>query len=184
MPKRAIRQQSLGRRLRLDDAELRHLSEAAQRRLLGQEIYASAGLVAIYSPIQNEVATDLVAQAAWRSGRELAYPRVTGEQLEFCLVSEVDQLLPGKFGVLEPSGTEVVATELIDLLLVPGVAFDLRGHRLGYGKGFYDRLLTGPGRPRLAIGFAFEIQVWPALPRQSHDQTLDQLITEKTIRRF
>jgi len=140
--------------------------------------------VALYSPVQNEVGTEMVAAAVMSAGKVLAYPRVVGRHLEFVRIADPALLCPGTFNVPEPCSGQVVPPEDIDLCVVPGVAFDLDGHRLGYGKGFYDRFLSQLSNSAVRIGFAYDFQVVESLPVQSHDQRLSMLITEKRILRF
>lgn len=184
MLKNGIRNRSLCLRRQLGRQRRQLLSERAQRRLLQEPEFLAAGSIALYSPIRQEVATGLIAQAAWLSGKRVAYPEVVGETLEFGIVDTPMGLRSGHWGVLEPIGCERISTAEIDLLLVPGLAFDLRGHRLGYGKGFYDRLLASLERPRLAFGFSFECQVLNDLPVFPTDQPINALITDEQTRWF
>ncbi|MDH3999570.1 MAG: 5-formyltetrahydrofolate cyclo-ligase, partial [Desulfuromonadales bacterium] len=85
------------------------------------------------------------------------------------------------FGVLEPRGSDVVSLEDISVMVVPGIAFDLSGHRLGYGRGFYDRVLHSASTLTATVGFAYDFQVVPMLPSQPHDQPLSHLVTESRI---
>ena len=183
MPKTPIRQSILNRRRALAADMCLALSLQAQERLLASAEFDSAACVALYSPIANEVFTEEIFSAALRLGKRIVYPRVRGSQLEFCEVTDRQALSPGMLGVLEPQEGRPVAPERIDLVVVPGVAFDLFGHRLGYGKGFYDRTFGARTRGLLA-GFAFELQVVEQLPKEDHDVRLDLLITEARVIHF
>jgi 5-formyltetrahydrofolate cyclo-ligase len=184
MPKDAIRSRLLEQRRQLTAERHRADSLAVQQQLLLAAEFVAARRIALYSPIQKEVATDLLRSVAFASGKELAYPRVRAEQLEFVAVRPNDELVRGAFGVAEPAGSRLVPLSDIDLLVVPGVAFDRRGHRLGYGKGYYDRALAGgAGRP-LTVGLGFVFQQVDLLPNQKHDVQLQLLVTEHGISRF
>jgi 5-formyltetrahydrofolate cyclo-ligase len=115
-------------------------------------------------------------------GCHIAYPRVTakGHPLEFHSVPDGEVLAPGAFGIHEPLNSWPGARP--DILLVPLLAFDGSGHRLGYGGGFYDRTLALLNVP--AIGIAYAGQEAASLPRDGHDRTLDMVLTEQGIRRF
>lgn len=181
MPKTSIRQTILNRRRSLA-AEICFASSLhIQERLLDMPEFVAAECVALYSPIANEVFTEAVFQEAVGLAKCVVYPRMRGAELEFVQVGDRRELGPGAFGVLEPKGKNSVPLTAVDLVVVPGVAFDLHGHRLGYGKGFYDRAFgVGSGRP-LLVGFGFELQVVDQLPREGHDVRLDLLITESRV---
>lgn len=115
-------------------------------------------------------------------GCHIAYPRVAGKglPLEFHRVPDGEVMAPGAFGIHEPLDSWPRATP--NLLLVPLLAFDASGRRLGYGGGFYDRTLALLNVP--AIGIAYAGQEAASLPQQAHDRTLDMVLTEQGIRRF
>ncbi|MCD6580613.1 MAG: 5-formyltetrahydrofolate cyclo-ligase [Desulfuromusa sp.] len=178
MGKKIIRKQFLDCRKQLDLSTYSRLSEQAQRQLIGSEGFIRAKTLALYSPINNEVATKQIFIAARELGKQVFYPRVAGEDLEFIKVYAVNELQPGAFGVAEPGTGEKIPFVELDLIVVPGVAFDLRGHRLGYGRGFYDRQLTGRSAGAVAVGLCFETQLCDRLPTEAHDQALDCIATE------
>lgn len=115
-------------------------------------------------------------------GAHVAFPRVAGRDrpLEYHRVPDGEVLAPGAFGIHEPLASWPSVTP--HLLLVPLLAFDARGHRLGYGGGFYDRTLEKLAVP--AIGIAFAGQEVGSLPDQPHDRRLDAILTEQGLRRF
>ncbi len=115
-------------------------------------------------------------------GFPIAFPRVTGKDrpLEFHRMPDGEMLVPGTFGIHEPLDHWPRVTP--DVLLVPLLAFDARGHRLGYGGGFYDRTLAALKVP--AIGIAYAGQETDSIPHETHDRTLDMVLTEQGIRRF
>jgi 5-formyltetrahydrofolate cyclo-ligase len=115
------------------------------------------------------------------SGKTLVYPRVEHGGLVFVPMTDPDLLRPGSFDVPEPCHGQVIAPEEIDLFVVPGVAFDLVGHRLGYGRGFYDRALGQCPAKTVKVGFSYDFQVVDALPVRPHDQRLTVLITETRL---
>jgi 5-formyltetrahydrofolate cyclo-ligase len=184
MPKRPLREKLLAARRHCSAETCLRLSGLIQVRLLAGEAYQRAHCVGLYSPFLNEVQTELVARRCLADRKRLVYPRVAGMTLQFVEVSGPEELVPGTYGIPEPSGQRLIALEEIDLLVVPGVAFDLVGHRLGYGKGYYDRTLAvcKPGLER--VGFAYEFQVVEQLPAAAHDCRLTQLVTEQRLLRF
>lgn len=181
MPKVSLRDRLLKQRQSLSADICLQLSLRAQDNLSRTPEFRSASVVALYSPIRNEVFTEKLFEASRPSGKGVVYPRMRGDHLDFIVVNELAELLPGPLGVLEPSGDRRVSVEEIDLMVLPGVGFDREGHRLGYGRGFYDRLLAdNRNRPRLA-GLAYEQQVVERLPRDPHDVCLDMLVTEMHV---
>jgi 5-formyltetrahydrofolate cyclo-ligase len=178
MPKKSIRTEVLARRRHLAAETCLQWSLLVQERLLESSEFLNATAVALYSPVQNEVFTELIFNQALAQGKLVTYPRVRGNELEFIQVAETAELKPGTFGVLEPTGERVVSSACLDLVVVPGVAFDLGGHRLGYGKGFYDRCLHGKRRPGFLAGLCFELQMVDNLPAEAHDVRMDMVMTE------
>jgi 5-formyltetrahydrofolate cyclo-ligase len=143
-------------------------------------------VVAGYSPIASEADPTALMETLAAKGHVLALPRIAAAEasLEFRRWQDSDVLEPGAFGILEPpmSAEPVMPS----VLLVPLLAFDADGYRLGYGGGFYDRTLADL-RARgevLAIGIAFSGQEVDALPHDDHDQRLDAVVTERGMRRM
>ena len=116
-------------------------------------------------------------------GKSFAYPRVTEGRLDLYRVDSMYDLLPGAFGVREPSAdsAHAVSPDTLDLILVPAVAFTNRGARLGRGGGFYDRLLASLPAHTCKIGVCFDSQILPDLPIEPHDQHVDFIATESGL---
>ncbi|OQY19727.1 MAG: 5-formyltetrahydrofolate cyclo-ligase [Desulfobacteraceae bacterium 4572_35.1] len=190
MPKQRIRQSQLSVRGDLSPEKRALLSKRAQQRMTGQQFFADAQVVALYSPIRGEVDTSLLLSAAMVTGKRVVFPRViansgNGSQcMEFVEIEVEQGLQLGAFGVLEPQGTTVVGVAEIDLVVVPGVAFDRSGHRLGYGKGYYDRAMHVRSQGCVLAGLAYAFQVAQSLPSERHDLVLDWLITDRETLSF
>ena len=184
MPKRPIRTQLLAQRRHCSAEDCLRLSLLIQSRFLDSSAYRQAGCIGLYSPMLNEVQTELLARRCLADGKRLSYPRVKGAGLEFVAVSGLGDLAPGSYGIPEPTGEHLVPYPELELLVVPGVAFDLSGHRLGYGKGYYDRALALCGPVLERVGFAYEFQVVAQLPADPHDCRLTRLVTEQRILHF
>ncbi len=179
MPKRSIRTDLLARRKHLAAETCLSHSLQIQQCLLQTVEFQSAAAIALYNSVLNEVFTEQLFRAAYAAGKLISYPRVRGAGLEFVRVAEVTDLAPGSFGVLEPTGDQLLSSADLDLVVVPGVGFDRQGGRLGFGKGFYDRGLHGSQRPGCLVGLCFELQLLERLPAESHDVHMDIIITEK-----
>lgn len=178
MDKSAIRASMLQRRSTLLPDQAARLSHFAQQRLLATEFFATTSRLALYSPVRNETATNNIFDEACRQGKQVYYPRVTGESLEFVQINGLAQLVVGSFGVLEPADNLEVGRQEPELILIPGVAFDRQGHRLGYGRGFYDRYLARCSGQVVRVGFSYSFQLCDSLPISAHDQALDVLVTD------
>ena len=185
MPKRSLRSSMLQQRRQLSEAEVLHRSFVVQRRLLCLDLFRRAQTVALYSPVHNEVSTLHLMRDALADRRSVVMPQVAGDDLVFRRVLSLDDLAPGRFGILEPRpDTATVPLAELELIVLPGVAFDRRGHRLGYGKGYYDRALLAAGNSCRRVGLAYDFQLVDRLPTFDHDMQLDLLLTETEVLEF
>jgi 5-formyltetrahydrofolate cyclo-ligase len=184
MPKRSIRSRYLAERKSRPSAVCLAASRDIQRRFLLTTLFRDAGCLALYSAIHNEVLTDRVAERALADGKCLAYPRTRGDRLEFVRARAQADMAVGKFGVLEPLDGEVLSAAQLDLVVVPGIVFDRSGHRLGYGRGFYDRALALCREDCVTVGFAYDFQLVAELQVAQHDQRLSALVTESCFMNF
>ncbi len=175
--KRELRRALLARRDGLDVADRRRWSQLIVDRVLTDAFVAGANTVASYVSFGSEVDTGGINSSLSADGR-LVVPRVRGLELDFVPVDGTTEFTISDLGVSEPTGPPVdLAT--IDVILVPGVAFDREGIRLGYGGGFYDRLLAELDRPTLGLCFA-DLHV-DELPREPHDQPVDVVVTNGSV---
>ncbi len=180
--KDSLRKRLLERRKRLSFEEVHRLSSAIQRRFLDIDLFVSAQRIALYASFQNEVLTDTIFSEAKKTCKEVFYPRVTrdnGAGLSFYRVDTLDELCPGSYTILEPPPDGIrVDPEDFDLIVVPGVGFDTAGGRLGYGKGYYDRILRCVRCPAVALAFDFQVLDEP-IPLEDHDIRVDAIVTER-----
>jgi 5-formyltetrahydrofolate cyclo-ligase len=161
-------------------------SAAARERIAALRCWRDARTVGLFAAIRGEVDLLPIVADALSRGKRVAFPRAdrAAGTLAFHAVDSAGDLRPGAFGVPEPQPDPAsrVACADIDLLFVPGVAFDASGRRLGFGGGYYDRLLASM-RPEaaaatLALGLTFECQVFPEVPVEPSDQRVNALVTE------
>jgi 5-formyltetrahydrofolate cyclo-ligase len=161
-------------------------SQGVWERVAALSCYQQARIVLGYMAFDHEVLTDGLLQQAIASGKQIVLPRVQADRQQLALYAIADlerDVAPGYRGILEPKPqrTQAMAPEAFDLALVPGVAFDLSGGRLGFGAGFYDRLLRRLPRHIPTVGMAFDCQVIPRLPSQPHDVMLEVIVTESRV---
>ena len=162
------------------EADRRRKSEAIRRKLVRLAAYRRATTVACYVSLPYEVETHQLIQDMLMTGKRVAVPYVRGRQLTWCeLRDPAHDLRPGAFGVLEPrpSIRRVVRTEELDVIVVPGVAFDRHGHRLGHGHGYFDRFLDTLPADIPIIGLCFDFQLVATLPHEPHDHPVDAVLT-------
>lgn len=180
--KEDLRQRMLARRRAVSDADVMLASARAAAAVIALPAFAQARVVALYAPQYGE--RELETAVLWSALRErdvtVAYPRVVtrGAPLRFHAVDDDTRLQAGKLGIPQPPAhLPEVALATFDLIVVPGVAFDARGGRLGHGAGYYDLTLAAAPRA-LRVGFAHEFQVVDEVPANAADQPVDVIVTE------
>jgi 5-formyltetrahydrofolate cyclo-ligase len=181
--KNSLRTAALAQRDLLSRAESLSRSRSIQAQALQFPPYLIHGSVAIYSPIQNEVETAEIRDHALATGKRVFYPRYAAENaLELVEIGSITELNIGRFGILEPTGDSRLSRQNQEELVVfvPGVAFDLRGNRLGRGKGWYDRLIKKLGQATF-VALAYDFQIVDEVPAEEWDQRVHYLITERRI---
>lgn len=183
--KQQIRREAEARRTALADRE--GPSRRIHQRLAGLDEYLHAGTVMCYVSFRAEVHTRPIIEGAWAAGKRVVVPYCVGRTLDLFRLTRFDELAESTFGLLEPHpqlrpdpGRRVEPADL-DLIVVPGLAFDRQGGRLGHGKGYYDRLLasTRPDARRVAV--AFECQLVDRVPQLEHDVPMDKVVTEQAV---
>ncbi|HEY7529699.1 MAG TPA: 5-formyltetrahydrofolate cyclo-ligase [Gemmatimonadota bacterium] len=181
--KAALRGEAAARRKALRPEEVDLRSAVIQEALLALEEYRAARVVHAYVGVKgNEVRTDRVLLETLRSGRRLALPRVAGQDLAHHEVRALSELRAAAFGLLEPAAdAPAVGTDELDLVIVPGLAFDRRGNRLGLGRGYYDRFLAGVRAPRVAL--LYSTQLVERVPAGPRDVAVDLLVTDAGVLR-
>lgn len=163
------------------------ISAAVAEHITSSEHYRSAQVVGVYLAFGHELDLAHVIAAARLDGKVVAAPRAADDPEPHLTLHELrpgSALAKHRLGQNEPTpDAPLVPPERVDLLLVPGLAFDERGHRLGYGLGYYDRLLPRLRAGALTVGVAQSALVVPALPTGAHDATVAFLVTETGLRR-
>ena len=160
----------------LEEVDKIAASEAVFSRLESNAAFQLAEKVLLYHSLPDELGTHRFLNR-WKDRKQFFLPRVNGVHLEL-LPYEESRLEIGSFHIEEPTGNEVHEVDEMEVIVVPGVAFDRKGRRLGRGKGFYDRLLkTAKG---LKVGVGYEFQLVDELPAEEHDVPMDIVITEHT----
>jgi 5-formyltetrahydrofolate cyclo-ligase len=168
----------LEKRNRLEGSEIVKRSKRIQEFVINSKEFQPVKVVGAYFAFGSEVKTDLIIERARILGKKIALPSVEEDKITFYELSSSKYLIRGRFGIMEPVPYKRVSK--IDLLVVPGIAFDKKGYRLGYGKGYYDRLLSG--KRTFSIGLAYSFQLLENLPHDRYDKRLDAIASEDGIR--
>ena len=172
------------RRRSLFSAEVTEKSRLILERLLGVAPFLHAQTIVLYSADENEVQTEAIWHEAVRQNKAVYYPRITTDKtnLEFVRRLSGHQLVPGTFGILIPPGNDLLASvSETDVVLTPGVGFDHYGHRLGRGRGYYDRAFRGVLAGALRIALAYESQLVSAIPMAADDEPVHVIVTEMRL---
>ncbi len=182
--KARIRETVLEQRLAISDDVRREADAAMMRRFLSLATFRFADVILLYAPIKGEPDVLLICDEARKAGKRLAFPRCHPESctMTYGIVSSPDELVSGTYGILEPPESAeryLPSLEKHDICLVPAVCFDRTGYRIGYGKGYYDRFLSGFGGT--TIGFIMHRFLSDSLPRGRYDKAVDLIITEKGV---
>ena len=136
------------------------------------EAYRNAKTIYGYLPYNQEVRTVPMLQRALEDGKQVAVPKVFGDEMRFIYLTDLSAVAPGYAGIPEPVADGPVAEDPHALVLMPGLAFDRQGHRIGYGGGFYDQFLAKePEHPTLAL--CYDFQLFETLQTEEHDIPVD-----------
>ncbi|WP_245872069.1 5-formyltetrahydrofolate cyclo-ligase [Dysgonomonas massiliensis] len=174
--KKLIRKQIKEAKMRYTSLELERLSSVIMSRLETHPAFVKAKRILIYNNMPDEVATmDLVHR--WMNEKEFYLPVVVGNEMVFRRYEGTQALIVSDYGIEEPLGADFTDFDSVDLIVVPGLAFDKDGHRLGRGKGFYDRFLPKVSKA-VKIGVCFDFQLVESVPLSAEDIDMDIIISD------
>jgi 5-formyltetrahydrofolate cyclo-ligase len=182
--KRQLRTALRAQRKGLSPAEVTAKSRLIIERLFAVPLFLQAPILVLYNADENEVVTEAIWREALKQGKSVYYPRITvdRENLEFVRRHPEDILISGTFGILIPPGNDLLSNlQPTDVVLTPGVGFDLRGHRLGRGKGYYDRAFRGVLAGAMRVALAYELQIVAEIPTGPDDERVQWIITEERL---
>lgn len=183
--KNAIRKQAHENRKNQPDKD--GVSVRIVERFMDLPEYHAAQTVMFYVDVRDEVRTRQALPAALASGKRIVVPYCVDGELELFWLENMDELELGMYRILEPKAElrDVAAKRLqptdLDLIMVPGVAFDRNGGRTGHGKGYYDKLLQHARMNTPLIALSFECQLFEEIPAESHDIYMDKVVTESAV---
>lgn len=179
--KSIIRKSLLAKRREMLPSEVETKSAQILANLMASDLLDNAEVVMCYMDFRNEVQTESMIEYLWSLNKTVVLPKVNPHtnQLDLFEISGFRDMIQSKMGISEPADhlPSVHPTD-VDLILAPGVAYDMKGFRMGYGGGFYDRLLPQVRPDCVIIGLAFELQVVDELPIEDYDEPVNGILTE------
>ncbi len=175
MDKKELRRSIRERKRAMTEDEIVSRSEKLGALFAASEAYKSAKTIYGYLPYNQEVRTVPMLEQALKDGKRVAVPKCYGDEMKFIFMDDLSKVEKGYANIPEPIADEPVADDETALVLMPGLAFDPQGHRIGYGGGFYDKFLSRePNHPTLALCYAF--QMLPELETEEHDIPVDTVL--------
>ena len=175
MDKKELRRTIRERKRAMTEAEIVARSEKLGQLFVQSEAYKAAKTIYGYLPYNQAVRTVPMLEQALKDGKKVAVPKVYGDEMKFLYLDDLTKVSKGYAGIPEPIADGPVADDETALVLMPGLAFDPQGHRVGYGGGFYDKFLAAePNHPTLAL--CYEFQLLPELDTEEHDIPVDTVL--------
>ena len=172
MDKKALRQKIREQKRALTPEVIEESSRKLGELFLASELYRNAKTIYGYLPYNQEVRTAPMLEQALADGKRVAVPKIYGDEMKFIYLTDLTQVEKGYSGIPEPIFDDPVGDDPTALMLMPGLAFDKDGHRIGYGGGFYDKFLAAePNHPTIAL--CYEFQMVENLPTEEYDIPVD-----------
>ncbi len=173
MDKRNLRKHVRGLKQQYSSHQLSEWSQQLIGQLKAHPWFREATNVMLFANLPDEPDTRPLLLS---KEKNLFLPVVIGDDLEIRRYVSDDRMREGEFGIMEPLGEALTDLSILDLVVVPGVAFDKAGHRLGRGRGYYDRLFARPDMHAKRLGYAYPFQIFPAVPSEPHDALMDEVL--------
>ncbi len=176
-----VRKSIKAQRKEMSAAQVKEKSQKISKLFLDSSIYQAAKQLMIYMPLGNEVDTEVIVQSAFTDGKQLLFPVTDAESGELTpyYADENTEFKKGAFSVNEPQSERKADIKKIDVVVVPGIAFDRKGNRVGFGKGCYDKFLSKTDAVR--VGICYDFQLCEAIETNENDVKMDFLITENEL---
>lgn len=189
--KKELRKEILARRNALSKEERCEKSKVIAKQVIALEEFHRSNKILLYAPIKSEVETQNIYQEAKRRGKDIYYPRVLGDRMEFYLVDDTTEFDTSRFGICEPIPESNIAFEPSEedeiFVLMPGAVFDIEGNRIGYGGGYYDKYLQRlesvvpvPNIYKVAVAYECQIVEAGLIGNEPHDRKVDGVVTEES----
>ena len=175
MDKKELRAMIRAQKRAMTEQEIESKSQRLTELFLATDAYRQAKTIYGYLPYNQEVRTEALLEQALRDGKRVAVPKCYGDEMRFIYLDDLSKVEKGYCGIPEPVDDEPLGDDPTALVLMPGLAFDKEGHRIGYGGGFYDKfLMQEPEHPTLAL--CYDFQMLPELHTEEFDIPVDRVI--------
>ncbi|ADO84352.1 5-formyltetrahydrofolate cyclo-ligase [Ilyobacter polytropus] len=179
--KTEMRKILLDKRDQLSSAQKENLDKQILSNFTKSIFYKNAETIFIFVSFGSEVNTHIIIEQAINDGKNVCVPKINSKDkvMEVFKIESMDELKEGYYGILEPSEEKSkAAAEELDLVVVPGVGFDINGYRVGYGGGFYDKFFDGIDKEVSKVALGYNVQMVDEVPTEKHDKRISGLITE------
>ena len=175
MDKTALRKEIREKKRAMTEQQIADASRRLGELFIASDAYKNAKTIYGYLPYNQEVRTVPMLEQAIKDGKRVAVPKVYGDEMKFIYITDLSAVSKGYAGIPEPVADQPVADDPTALVLMPGLAFDPQGHRIGYGGGFYDKFLAAePDHPTLAL--CYDFQMLPKLETEEFDIPVDTVL--------
>ncbi|KMT23093.1 5-formyltetrahydrofolate cyclo-ligase [Clostridium cylindrosporum] len=179
--KKELRKELIKNRTSMENVEVEKLSALINSYIMEWDKYKEAKAIMSYYSFRNEVLTDELINHSFDEGKTVVLPKSIkeGSKILPCIIKSLSELKKENYGIMEPPTDNLLDRDELDIVFVPGVGFDKRGFRIGYGAGYYDRFLND--YKGIKVGVCFELQMVEYAYNDEHDIAMDYIITEKGI---
>lgn len=179
--KKLLRAEIIKKRQNMTEMEFKKYSFEVFNNIINWQLFKDKNNLMFYYSFRNEVDTLEIIEECFRCGKNVFLPKTIKETTTIlpCKIDSILDLEKGEYGIMEPPQRKIFPKNDIDIVFVPGVAFDRKGYRIGYGAGYYDRFLRD--YKGIKVGICFEFQVMENVFQEEHDVSMDYLITERGI---
>lgn len=178
MDKKAFRAEIKAKKRAMTVEEIESASQRLTEKFLATDAYKNARSIYAYLPYNQEIRTWNLVRQAFADGKRVAVPKCYDDVMKFLWIENLDRIAPGAFKIPEPIDDEPEADDGSALILMPGLAFDPQGHRLGYGGGFYDKYLADHPDHTL-VALCYDFQMFDHIETEAHDIPVDLVIADK-----
>jgi len=177
MDKKAFRREISAKKRAMTQEEIVQASARLAEKLYASDLYKNSQSIYAYLSYNQEVRTNPIINRALMDGKRVAVPKVFGDDMKFLWIRDLHDIAPGAYNIPEPIADGPEADDEFALILMPGLAFDPEGHRLGYGGGFYDRYLAQHHQHKL-VALCYGFQMFEHLETEAHDIPVDLVIAD------
>lgn len=177
MDKKAFRREISAKKRAMTTEQIDSASRRLSEQLFATDAYQNAKSIYAYLSYNQEVRTEGIIRRALADGKRVSVPKVFGDDMKFLWIDDLEHIAPGAYNIPEPIADSPEADDDTALILMPGLAFDPEGHRLGYGGGFYDRYLA-EHHDHTLVALCYDFQLFDHLETEAHDIPVDIVIAD------